>query len=163
MPRTVSRVGLISDTHGHLDPRVHTALAGVDAILHAGDVCGDAILYELLTIAPSVVAVSGNCDRGDDAWGLVHVARTTIATTRFLVIHELQDLGPGPDDVDVVVFGHTHRPETRFAHGVLYVNPGSASQRRRMPSRSVGVLDIHDDGSVLPHIVMLDTIARDAG
>ena len=111
---------------------------------------------ELLTIAPKVVAVSGNCDLGDDAWGLVHVARTTIATTRFLLIHELQDLGPRPDDVDVVVFGHTHRPETRFEDGVWYLNPGSASQRRRMPSRSVCVVDIEDDGSVLPRIVMLD-------
>ena len=163
MPRTVSRVGLISDTHGHLDPRVHTALAGVDAILHAGDVCGDAILYELLTIAPNVVAVSGNCDFGDDAWGLVHVARTTIATTRFLVIHELQDLGSGPGDADVVVFGHTHQPETRFEDGVLYVNPGSASQRRRMPSRSVGLIDIDDEGSVQPRIVMLDAIAPAGG
>lgn len=158
MAQTVSRVGLISDTHGHLDARVHQALAGVDAILHAGDVCGDAVLYELQTIAPLLVAVRGNCDHGGDAWGLEHVADVTIAGKRFVVVHELHTLAETPQDVDVIVYGHTHQPTTRRDGGVWYVNPGSASQRRRMPSRSVAVLHICDDGSVQPRIVMLDAI-----
>ena len=54
-------VGLISDTHGLLRPRVHEALAGVELILHAGDVGGDEILDELSLIAP-VLAVFGNTD-----------------------------------------------------------------------------------------------------
>ena len=159
MAQTVSRVGLISDTHGHLDSRVRHAFEGVDAILHAGDVCGDAVLYELLTIAPKVIAVRGNCDSGDDAWGLDHVATPTIACVRFLLVHELEALRGEPADVDIVVFGHTHQPATRHEGGVWYVNPGSASQRRRMPSRSVAVVHIGDDGSLQPRIIMLDAIA----
>lgn len=158
MAEVVGRVGLISDTHGHLDPRVHRAFDGVDAILHAGDVCGDAVLYELLSIAPNVVAVRGNCDRGGDAWGLEQVATPLIAGVRFLVIHELDDLRVRPADVDVIVFGHTHQPAVRFEHSVWYVNPGSASQRRRMPSRSVAVVDIRDDAALETRIVMLDDI-----
>ena len=61
-PRTSMRViGVISDTHGLLRPDVHSALAGVELILHAGDVGGDEILTELELIAP-VRAVYGNTD-----------------------------------------------------------------------------------------------------
>ena len=53
-------IGLISDTHGLVRPGVHDALAGVELILHAGDV-GEGVLDELATIAP-VAAVYGNTD-----------------------------------------------------------------------------------------------------
>jgi len=155
----ISRVGLISDTHGHLDSRVYRALEGVDAIIHAGDVGGDGVLYELQTIAPRLIAVRGNCDAGGDAWGLESVARATIAGVRFLVIHDIGHLALVPDDVDVVVFGHSHRPAV-LRHGrALAINPGSASQRRSMPSRSVAIVSIADDGSVESDAIMLDDIA----
>jgi hypothetical protein len=158
MPSVVSRVGLISDTHGHLDPRVYVALEGVDAILHAGDVCDDGVLYELQTIAPRVSAVLGNCDIAGGAWTLEPVARDTVAGVRFLVVHDLSTLGEIPGDVDVVVHGHTHKPSIEYRERTLLVNPGSASQRRKMPSRSVAVLGISDDGSIEPQAIMLDSI-----
>ncbi len=154
-----ARVGLISDTHGRLDPRVHAAFEGVDAILHAGDVCADAVLYELQAIAPRLVAVRGNCDVGDDSWGLEYLARTTIEGVRFLVIHDFSDLNEIAGDVDVIVHGHSHRPGV-VRHGrVLAVNPGSASQRRMMPSRSVAIVEIADDGSCEVSTIMLDELA----
>ena len=60
-PTSAILVGLISDTHGLVRPEVHTALAGVELILHAGDVGGDEILDELSIIAP-VQGVFGNTD-----------------------------------------------------------------------------------------------------
>lgn len=156
---TAALVGLISDTHGHLDPRVYEALEGVDVILHAGDVCGDSILFELQAIAPRVVAVRGNCDVSDGAWSLSHVERTTIAGARFLVIHDLKSLRTLPDDVDVVVHGHTHRPSVTSEGAVLLVNPGSASQRRRMPSRSVAIARIGTEGDVDVRTIMLDAVS----
>lgn len=159
MRSTSARVGLISDTHGVLDSRVHAAFEAVDAILHAGDVCADEVLYELQAITPHVVAVRGNCDWGDGGWRLEHVARATIEGVRFLVIHDLSDLGEIPDDVDIVVHGHSHRPGIVLHGRVLAVNPGSASQRRRMPSRSVAIIEIADDGSFEAHAVMLDELA----
>lgn len=155
----MARVGLISDTHGRLDSRVHEAFAGVDAILHAGDVCRDEVLYELQAIVPRLYAVMGNCDRGDDAWGLEPVARVTVADVRFLVVHDVHDLAGVPEEVDVVVHGHTHRPDVTRVDSVLFVNPGSASQRRMMPSRSVAILHIGADGSVKPELIELDSIA----
>jgi len=159
MPAVLSRVGLISDTHGHLDPRVYDAFDGVEAIIHAGDVCADSVLYELQTIAPHLIAVLGNCDVGSDAWGLQHVARVTIDGVRFLVIHDFSDLTEIPEDADVVVHGHSHKPSVVHHGRVLAVNPGSASQRRRMPSRSVAIVDILEDGSVETRSIMLDAIA----
>jgi len=157
--RVISRVGLISDTHGRLDPRVHQAFAGVDAIVHAGDVCGDAIIYELMTISPNVTAVLGNCDRGDDAWGLEPLAATTVDGVRFLAVHDIHAIGAHiPDDVDVVVHGHSHKPSSIWRGRVLLINPGSASQRRTMPSRSVAVVEIGDDASLEVRSIMLDDI-----
>ena len=156
--RVIARVGLISDTHGRVDSRVHEALEGVDAILHAGDVCKDSVLYELHTIAPALTAVLGNCDYDGYGWDLQLQARTTVADVRFLVIHDLHDLGPVPRDVDVVVCGHSHRPSIQHHGTVLVVNPGSASQRRREPSRSVGIIEITESRAVRARIVALDQI-----
>lgn len=155
------RVGLISDTHGVLDPRVHHAFEGVDVIVHAGDVCRESVLFELETIAPGVIAVAGNCDipSAMPGWDLPFTARTSILGTRILVIHDVHSLGRTPDDVDVVVCGHSHVPSTQWHGRVLVVNPGSASQRRRQPSRSVGIVEIAEGERPAARIVMLDDVA----
>lgn len=157
----VARVGLISDTHGVLDPRVEAAFSTegpLAAIVHAGDVGPTpAILWELEAIAP-VTAVQGNCDPDYPGLRLDLKARTTVAGTRILVIHDLHDLGPIPDGVDVVVRGHSHIPAIEWHGDVLVVNPGSASQRRRMPSRSVGVLDLAPGQRPSARIIMLDDV-----
>ena len=143
------RVGLISDTHSTLHAEAVDILIAekVAAILHAGDICKPEILYELGAIAP-VTAVLGNNDYRMPGMDLAAVARVTIGGVRFLVIHDFLDLGPIPDNVDVVVCGHTHRPRNEWHGTTLVANPGSASQRRRQPERTVGILDIADDGSV---------------
>jgi hypothetical protein len=60
----MTTIGVISDTHGHLDPRVFELFAGVDHILHAGDIGSPGGVLQLEKIAP-VTAVAGNCDLGD--------------------------------------------------------------------------------------------------
>ncbi|NTW29306.1 MAG: metallophosphoesterase family protein [Coriobacteriia bacterium] len=150
------RAGLISDTHGYLDPRVLQVFRAenVAAIIHAGDIGRADVLWELSTIAP-VTAVLGNCDRAIPGWLLEGVARMRLAGVRVLAIHNLADLGSAPVDVDVVVYGHSHIPVVGRRDHVLAVNPGSATQRRRMPSTSVGILEVGDDGQVSARIVEL--------
>lgn len=155
-----TRVGLISDTHGVLDPRVETVFRaeGVSAIVHAGDIGRAEVLWELEAIAP-VTAVLGNCDREmPPGVELDRLAQTRVAGVRILAIHDFSDLGPIPDGVDVVVVGHSHRPRNEWHGRVLVVNPGSASQRRSMPSRSVGILEIAEEGAVSARIVELDSV-----
>lgn len=162
MAEVVARVGLISDTHSVFDWRAEAALRGVDAILHAGDICAARVLLDLEAIAP-VTAVLGNCDwdlKYDPYWRLDYVAQTTIAGVRFLVVHDFADLAGIPDGVDVVVCGHSHAPRNEWHGTTLVVNPGSASQRRRQPSRSVAILDIAEDRSVEFRLVELDDIGE---
>jgi putative phosphoesterase len=144
----VTVVGLISDTHGKLRAEVHVALAGVDVILHAGDVGGDEILDELALIAP-VHAVIGNTD----APGNPRLRRELLYRAAELDIHVSHghELGePTPQALlarypaDVIVYGHTHRALVTRAAGRLVVNPGAAGPRRFDLLPSVGRLTIRD-------------------
>ena len=128
-------IGLISDTHGLMRSAVHSVLAGVELILHAGDVGGDEILDELALIAP-VISVYGNTDSLDDP-RLAESIERTIGSVRIHVSHG-HELGiPTPAKLlarysaDVIVYGHTHRQlVTRATDGRLVVNPGAAGARR---------------------------------
>ena len=140
-------IGLISDTHGMLRPSVHTALAGVELILHAGDVGGDAILDELSLIAP-VKAVYGNTDSFGDP-RLRGSLDEFISGLRIHVSHGHEVGPPTPAKLleaypaDVIVYGHTHKQLiTRAADGRLVVNPGAAGARRFKLEPSVARLTI---------------------
>jgi uncharacterized protein len=142
------RIGLVSDTHGWLDPRAVAALARevpLAAIVHAGDIGKPEVLWGLEAIAP-VTAVLGNCDRAMPGFDLAGLARITVGGVRILAIHDLGDLGPIPDDVDVVVRGHSHIPSVQWHGKTLVANPGSASQRRSQSQCTVGILEIFESG-----------------
>lgn len=131
MARTLSHIGIISDTHGLLRDEALRALEGADLIIHAGDVGKPEILEALKAIAP-VAAVRGNVDTG--AWAL-QLPATTVAeagTTLIYVLHNLQemDLDPAAAGFRVVVSGHSHKPSREERGGVIYLNPGSAGPRR---------------------------------
>jgi len=155
--RNVHHVGLISDTHGLLRPEVFTALAGVELILHAGDV-GDGVLEELGTIAP-VLAVFGNTDAPGDTRLTASIERE-IGGVRVHVSHGHQLGRPTPDallaryDADVIVFGHTHQPLVTYIDGRWVANPGAAGPRRFRVQPTVGRLRI-SEGRVAVEIVQL--------
>jgi hypothetical protein len=143
-------IGLISDTHGLLRPEAHTAFAGVELILHAGDVGGDEILNELSLIAP-VRAVVGNTDPPGDP-NLATALALTVGGVRIHVSHG-HELGvPTPAkllaayDADVIVYGHTHRQLVVNVEGRWVVNPGAAGPRRFDLAPSVARMTIDRDG-----------------
>lgn len=149
-------LGLISDTHGLLRPEAVEALAGVDRVVHAGDVGRQAILDELTQIAP-VDAVRGNVDHGAWAEALPETAEIAVGERWIHVRHILDelDLDPAAAGFDVVVYGHSHRPSIETRGGVLYVNPGSAGPRRFRLPVTVARLSI-DPSGIHPEIVTLD-------
>jgi uncharacterized protein len=124
-------VGVISDTHGLVRPQALAALAGVDHIIHAGDIGGAAVLEALRAVAP-VTAVRGNNDREPWATAIRDRETITVAGMTFHVLHDIKELrlDPAASGVHAVIAGHSHRPRIERRHGVLFLNPGSAGPRR---------------------------------
>jgi uncharacterized protein len=135
------RIGLISDTHGLLRPEAVQALAGVEQIIHAGDVGAADVIERLQTIAP-VHAVRGNNDRGPWASALPERLELEWAGVRIQVLHDLKELESEPAEAGfrVVIAGHSHKPGIAERGRVLFVNPGSAGPRRFKLPVTVGFL-----------------------
>jgi putative phosphoesterase len=146
MNRQVYVVGLIADTHGLVRPEIARVFAGVDLIVHAGDVGGPAVLASLQTMAP-VEAVYGNVDDPKDP----ALARERVLPLGGLTLHVSHghEVGsPTPALLfaryggDVLVFGHTHRAVVEWRGDRLAINPGAAGPRRFDLHPSVGRLTI---------------------
>ena len=139
------RVGLISDTHGLVRPEALFALEGADLILHAGDVGKKAVLEQLRKVAP-VEAVRGNVDRTQPLAALPERRQLQLAGWRVLLVHDRRQVAPEEAlGVDVVVYGHSHKPLVTPGTP-LWANPGSAGPRRFSLPVSVGWLEL--SGSV---------------
>jgi putative phosphoesterase len=151
------RIGVISDTHGNVPGSVSDAFAGVDAIIHAGDVGPGYPLEELRAIAP-VTAVCGNCDVGGHGV-LPLAANTVLGGVRIVVAHRERDLAGSLDPVRagarVAITGHSHVAAIGERDGVLWVNPGSPSFPRGGQERSVAIISVGADGSVTAEVVPL--------
>jgi uncharacterized protein len=157
----VTTLGLISDTHGLLRAQVFEVFAGVDHILHAGDVGPADILDELEAIAP-VTAVWGNVDGWDVRKRVKEVAELELDGVRIAVVHGMQLGSPTPEKVaaaypraGLAVFGHSHQPVIRQVGQTLAVNPGSAGRQRFRDPISVALAEI-ENGHVTARLVDLD-------
>ena len=152
------KIGLISDTHGHVPNTVHTALAGVNYILHAGDVGPMDVITELEAIAP-VYAVLGNTDHG--------IALPETRLEEFdgikILIHHIVDVDYPSQTVrellstekpEIVVFGHTHMPFDERRSKIRFINPGSASQPRGGTAPSVAILELSGETPTLQSIAL---------
>ncbi len=172
------KVGLVSDTHGTLDPRLFEFLAGAERILHAGDVGSQAVLDRLASLAPAK-AVRGNVDPSSlhlplsltlqvegvqveirhilpapqsqlESWaGASPLGKTALrACERFL-----ESFRPS---TRVVLFGHSHKPCLLRLGGRLFVNPGSAGRKRFALPRCCGLMNIAD-GEMEVKILLLES------
>lgn len=155
------KIGVISDTHGLLRPEVAPALAGVDRILHLGDVGKVSILAELEKIAP-VTAIRGNVDTEGACAKLsetdvVLIENPPHAGIYLYMLHDVIALhiDPAAAKFAAVLHGHTHVPNFYTKKDVLYFNPGSCGPRRFELPVTIGILTIDSDGHLKPQIVHL--------
>jgi putative phosphoesterase len=142
------RIGLISDTHGLLRPAALEWLRGSDRVLHAGDICDPSVLATLDAIAPTT-AVLGNNDVGRFAGSLEASVTVEVGGIRIHMTHDISQLSVDlhEERIDVVVYGHSHKPRIEDRDGVLFVNPGSAGPRRFKLPVSAGELIV--DGTTV--------------
>ena len=144
-------IGVVSDTHGYLNPKVPELLAGVEHILHAGDIGDAGIIEELARIAP-VTTVRGNNDRTGPESLFPEEIEVELDGWNFFLTHEVK-VPKGPDDpsmeiyrkagADVVVFGHSHIALQLQIGTVLFFNPGAAGKRRFKVVPSIGILKLN--------------------
>jgi uncharacterized protein len=165
------RVLVTSDTHvgparrSKLPAALLEHAQAADAILHGGDLTDPEILLELGAYAP-VSAVLGNCD--PLVPGLPERRVVELGGVAIGMVHD-----PGPEQgrrerlrswfphCRVIVFGHTHMPVCDDERGLLLLNPGSPTERRRAPFRSLALLAIGADGAVAAELVPLsDPVPR---
>jgi uncharacterized protein len=151
------KIGVISDTHNFYDPKIPALFAGVDHILHAGDIGLPWIILELQHIAP-VTAVLGNNDEG---LSFKETELVKLGHRKFLV-HHIVDVHHPSETVrrqvirqrpDVVLFGHSHKPFNQVINGTLYFNPGYAGKPRFGDPRSLAIL--HCDKDIRPEFFNL--------
>ena len=157
---TSTRLLLLADTHlpkraKRLPDQVWAAVDDADVVVHAGDWVEVALLDELHQRAHRLIGVYGNNDGAELRNRLPEVARETVAGLRLGVVHETGASGGREfrcdrlyDDLDVLVFGHSHIPwDTTTPRGLRLLNPGSPTDRRRQPHCTYMTLTVHD-GSV---------------
>lgn len=145
---TGARLGVVSDTHGWLDPALLELFAGVDLIVHGGDVGNPQVLQQLQTVAP-VLAVRGNIDGPPLSYDLPLVGTATWAGLRIVCLHiagkpgrmtraaraAIEDLQP-----HVFVCGHSHLPIADTVGQTLWLNPGAAGRQGFHQIRTAMVL-----------------------
>lgn len=153
------KLGLISDTHGFLDPKLTRIFRGVDHILHAGDIGPDHLIAELEAIAP-VTAVLGNNDNSP-CFPMTQVV--AVGELKFLVHHivsprtlteELKER-ISREKPDVVLFGHSHKQFCERIDGVQFINPGYAGKPRFSQERSVALLEADGKAMQVKFVTLL--------
>lgn len=160
------QIGVISDTHIPHFKRIPEAVwehfADVELIIHAGDLSILSVIDQLETIAP-VEAVQGNVERDEVVEKLPIKREIMVGNCRIGIVHILGEAKYYArtarrefPDARVVVFGHSHNPYHQEHDGQLLFNPGSATDRRRQPTCSIGKLHIDDENnSVRGEIILL--------
>ena len=162
------KIGVVSDTHGYFDPRLREYFAGVEGIVHAGDVDSQTILDELAEIAP-VYAVRGNVDSPGLNLPLTRTVQfegVQVESRHILPAPQsaleawsdgasLGNIHPKRREIflaifdrasRVVVFGHSHEPCLVTLGHTLFFNPGSAGKKRFSLPRCCGMLEISPGG-----------------
>jgi putative phosphoesterase len=159
------RLALIADTHlprgarSLPDSCLHV-LREADLIVHAGDFRDASVLAELRELGP-VAAVHGNVDSPELRHDLPEALSLELEEVVLGVIH---DAGPSKGrlerlrrrfpDADAVVFGHSHLPLHEQRDGFQIFNPGSPTERRRAPHRSMGEARVEGERIEFHHLAL---------
>ena len=142
-PPREMKIFVLADTHNHLPANIEALAADADEIWHLGDVCDSGILETIENLGPPVTIARGNCDSNSEWPLVVDLERNGV---RFRLVHIPPERAP--ENVDVVLHGHTHVPRNERRNGVLFLNPGCVTRPNRGAPASVANLEIAADGKL---------------
>lgn len=153
------KIGVISDTHiperaQDIPKEVMKNFKQVDMIIHAGDLVDLAVLEKLKSVCSNVKAVRGNMDASEAKEMLPEKEIIKIGSYKIGVMH-----GYGPpnnlielvansfknENVNIIIFGHSHSAFNEKRGGILYFNPGSPTDKIFSPYNSYGIIEINDN------------------
>lgn len=152
------RIGVVADTHmperaKQIPQKILDDFKTVDMVIHAGDLVDLRVLDELRSVCPDVRAVSGNMDPVEVRTKLPQKEIIKAGKYKIGVIHgyghpdNLLDLMKKEfknDNVDLIIFGHSHKPFNEKIDNTYYFNPGSATDEIFTPYKSYGIIEIND-------------------
>ena len=148
-------ISVISDTHGLLRPEATAILQNSELILHAGDIHNRQVLQDLEQIAP-VIAVRGNHDKGHWADDLHLIENIEIGGVTIAMVHDINDLTVDCEagHIQIVIYGHSHKPLHETRGKTVFLNPGSAGPKRFKLPITMAQLTIVD-GKATAQIIQL--------
>ena len=152
------KIGVISDTHipdktGNLPEDILKGLQGVDMIIHAGDLADLSVLNKLKSICQNVKAVWGNMDPPDVRRELKEKEIIQVGNFKIGIMHgcghpdnliEILSEEFKKDNVDMIIFGHSHSSLNEKRGNILFFNPGSPTDKVFAPYNSYGIIEIND-------------------
>ena len=144
-------IGLISDTHGRFREEWKEHFKRCDYLLHAGDIDSEEAYEWFMNLSIPTYIVQGNCDRGMWAHYLPETMNVPIGGKLFCLIHNRAFLPMDLDEIDYVIFGHTHFPKDEMIEGIRFINPGTAGNDRGAGT-SMAILHLEGDSAELERI-----------
>lgn len=142
------KLAVLSDTHGLVRPEVVDVIRECDGIIHAGDITSQSILDELAAVSEKAgkyvpfYVVRGNNDRGSWARALPKTLEFELDRVRFFLVHDKKDIPDQLKDVEIVIYGHSHKYACEERAGQLWLNPGSCGRRRFRQDITMAVLTL---------------------
>ncbi|MFU7517191.1 metallophosphoesterase family protein [Clostridium sp. HCS.1] len=138
------KVGIISDTHDLLREEVIDNLNQCDLIIHAGDICNNDILERLSRITRTI-AVKGNNEKGELEGILKEEEFIEVEGKRIYIVHEKNNINANLEEVDIIIYGHSHKYNLEIKDNILYVNPGSCGKRRFSLPLTMAIMNIDNE------------------
>ena len=148
-------IGLVSDTHGLLRKEAIKNLNGCELIIHTGDI-GKYEVIETLEEISSIEFIRGNCDKNKDIAEENKIIN--IYNKRIYLIHDISKMNINlqEENVDIVIYGHSHKSDIYEKEGVLYINPGSIGPKRFKLPISMAKLEVLFDGEYYKELTLID-------
>ena len=148
-------IGLISDTHGLLRKEVVNNLNDCNLIIHAGDVGKFEVIQNLNKIS-DVEFIKGNCDKDKNIVNTHKIIE--VYNKKIYLIHDISKINIDlqKENIDIVVYGHSHKSSIHIENDILYINPGSVGPRRFKLPISMAKINILMDDKYCDKLTLID-------